>query len=95
MEKSKFTEEYELLITLLRDVRKRSGTTQTEIADRLGWTQSAVSKCERGERRLDAIELRRWVLELGLSFSDFLQEYEGILGTSQPVVSHPDRPRKK
>ena len=95
MEKSKFTEEYELLITLLRDVRKRSGTTQTEIADRLGWTQSAVSKCERGERRLDAIELRRWVLELGLSFSDFLQEYEGILGKSQPVVSHPDRPRKK
>ncbi len=94
MEKSKFSGEYELLITLLRDVRKRSGTTQAQIADRLGWTQSVISKCERGERRLDAIELRRWVLELGLSFSDFLQEYEGILDKSQPVVSTLDGPRK-
>ncbi len=94
MEKSKFSGEYELLISLLLDARKRSGTTQTQIADRLGWTQSVISKCERGERRLDAIELRRWVLELGLSFSDFLQEYESILDKSQPAISTLDGPRK-
>ena len=95
MEKSKFTEEYELLIALLRDVRKRSGTTQTQIADRLGWTQSVISKCERAERRLDAIELRRWVLELGLSFTEFLHEYEGILEKSRPTAKRIGGPKKK
>ena len=95
MEKSKFTEEYEILITLLRDVRKRSGTTQTQIADRLGWTQSVISKCERAERRLDTIELRQWVIALGLPFSAFLHEYEAILEKSQPTAKRIGGPKKK
>jgi len=89
MEKSKFSEEYELLLELLRTVRKLRGVTQVEIAQRLGWTQSAVSKCERGERRLDAIELRRWVLELGLSFPEFLAEFEVLVAGKD---STPERP---
>jgi predicted transcriptional regulator len=56
MEKSLFTEEYRILLGLLRDVRVRAGTSQVELSIKLGTTQSLISKCERGERRLDAIE---------------------------------------
>jgi hypothetical protein len=52
---------------------------QVGLANRLGTTQSLVSKCERGERRLDPIELRRWVMELGLSFPEFIAEFEARL----------------
>jgi transcriptional regulator with XRE-family HTH domain len=86
MEKSKFTEEYELLLVLLRDTRKRVGITQVQIAETLAWTQSVVSKCERGERRLDAIELRQWVLGLGVSFPGFLAEFETLVSKRRPMA---------
>ena len=31
--------------------------SQVDLAERLGNTQTLVSKCERGERRIDAVEL--------------------------------------
>lgn len=42
----------------LRQARKDAGLTQVEVARRLGRTQSFVTKAERGERRLDVVELR-------------------------------------
>ena len=95
MEKSRFTEDYELLLTLLRDTRKRVGVTQVQIAETLAWTQSVVSKCERGERRLDAIELRQWVLGLGVSFPDFLNEFETLVGQKRKPAKHVVRRGKK
>lgn len=83
MDKSLFTEEYRILLRLLRDAREQAGTSQVEIAAHLGTTQSLISKCERGERRLDAIELRRWVLKLGLSFPDFLLQFEALVSNQK------------
>jgi len=60
MEKSIYSMEYTLFLGVLRAVREEAGITQQEIAARLGATQSFVSKCERGERRLDIVELRAW-----------------------------------
>lgn len=48
---------YQLLLTLLKEARQNKGVTQVELAAKLGNTQTFVSKMERGERRLDAIEL--------------------------------------
>ncbi len=48
MEKSTFTREYQLLCTLVREFRERAGLTQVQLAERLGETQSFVSKSERG-----------------------------------------------
>jgi transcriptional regulator with XRE-family HTH domain len=39
------------------EARKLAGLTQVELADRLKRPQSFVSKYERGERKLDVIEL--------------------------------------
>lgn len=56
---------YKLLLDELRAARIDAGISQTDLAGALGQPQSFVSKCERGERRLDVIELRSWVLALG------------------------------
>lgn len=90
MEKSLFTEDYAALLGHLRAVREQAGVSQVEIAERLGTGQSLISKCERGERRLDVLELRRWILALELSFPDFLLEFEALLKKkkSRPSQSH-------
>jgi transcriptional regulator with XRE-family HTH domain len=58
MEKSVHTHEYAILLQLLREIRESASVTQVELGRRLGQTQSYVSKCERGEIRLDVIQLR-------------------------------------
>lgn len=76
MEKSIFTGEYALFLSHLRAARKAKGLTQAQLAERLGETQSFVSKCERGERRIDAIELRAFCQAIGISLADFIQQLE-------------------
>ena len=53
MEKSVYTSEYRTMLETLRAIRVAANITQTELAARIGQTQSFVTKCERGERRLD------------------------------------------
>jgi transcriptional regulator with XRE-family HTH domain len=53
-------------------MRQKSGLTQEELASRLGATQSFVSKCERGERRIDVIELARFCKAMGIRLPDFV-----------------------
>ena len=68
MDKSLRSQEYKLLVTLLRNARKRQGVTQIELARRLEVVQSWVSSCERGQRRLDIVEVWAWCKALGVSF---------------------------
>jgi transcriptional regulator with XRE-family HTH domain len=49
--------------------------SQVELAERLGNTQTFVSKCERGERRLDAVELVEFAEALGVPALELLSEY--------------------
>ena len=48
---------YRIFLQRLRTARTEAGLTQAEVARKLGRPQSFVSKCESGERRLDAVEL--------------------------------------
>ena len=59
MTRSLHTSEHSALIRVLVDVRKDSGLTQQEVADRLGKPQSYMAKLEVGERRLDVVEFVR------------------------------------
>lgn len=76
MDKSIYSAEYQLFLDRLRTARERAGLTQEDIASRLGVTQSFVSKCERGERRLDLIEMRAWSRALGVPFVEFVEDFE-------------------
>lgn len=76
MKKSIHSREYEILRLLLRDLRKAAGVTQVELAERLEETQSAVSKCERGERRLDLVQLRAWCQGVGIPLNKLVAEFE-------------------
>lgn len=80
MDKSVFTRDYRIFLRCLRGARKRAGLTQIEVAARLGQTQSFVSKCERGERRLDIVEVRAFCRAIGVGFVDFVSEFESLIG---------------
>jgi len=84
MEKTVVAKDYVVLLKILRKVRKRLNITQAEIGARLGMTQSMISKCERGERRLDVIELRRWCMEgMQIPLLQFLTEVETALARAR------------
>jgi len=59
-------DDYQLLLSLMQQVREAVAITQVELAQRLRTTQSYVSKCERGERRIDIIEYISYCEALGV-----------------------------
>jgi transcriptional regulator with XRE-family HTH domain len=79
MEKSIFSKDYALFLQHLRETRNTTGITQEELAKRLGQTQSFISKVERGERRLDIVELRAFCVALDISFSSFVTQFDKLL----------------
>ncbi len=78
-ERSTFTPEYQTFLRHLREARHKAGLTQVEVGQRLGVAQAIISKCERGERRLDVVELRAYCAALGVSYLIFLAELESSL----------------
>ena len=77
--KSIYTREYAASLRLIKEFREKSGVTQVELAKMLGLTQSLVSKIERGERRLDIIELRTILKCFGVSLVRFAESLESDL----------------
>jgi len=55
--KALHSKRYLAFLKRLREAREVSGLTQVEAAKRLRTPQSWISKCERGERRVDFVEL--------------------------------------
>ena len=77
--KSIHNKAYQLLLQLLKSERIDKGITQEQLASRLGVGQGIVSKIETHERRLDVIELREICLALGISFPEFITEFDEYL----------------
>ena len=76
MQKSITSRNYALFIEHLRKAREQAGITQEDMAARLGETQSFVSKCERGERRMDIVELREFCKVIGVTLERFVKQLE-------------------
>lgn len=83
MDKSLFSAEYELLLRKLREARLRAGLTQDALAVRLQRRQAFVSKFERGERRIDVVELRAFCKAMGISFKDFVIDLDETLAQNE------------
>lgn len=98
---------YQLFLERLRAARKAAGTTQEVLAERLGNHQVFVSKLERGERRMDIIDLHEYCAAAGIDFGKFVLELErglkrsshktddGKLAVHKPVRKRAGRTARK
>jgi transcriptional regulator with XRE-family HTH domain len=76
VDKTIYSTEYVRFLNLLRQTREQVGLTQVELARRLDATQSFISKCERGERRIDIVELQAFCAAMGISLAQFVATFE-------------------
>jgi ribosome-binding protein aMBF1 (putative translation factor) len=85
MPKPLHSAEYSLFIAELRAARERAGMSQVEVAKEIGEDQTFVSKCERGVRRLDVVELKRWTEALGIGLVEFVEMLDRRLDASRAL----------
>ncbi len=64
------------LQSLLRDIRTSAGLLQADLGKRIGADQSFVSRYERGERRLDLVELEQICGACGIGLTALVVAYE-------------------
>lgn len=73
MDKTIHSTKYKTVLQNLLKARHDSGLMQVEVAKKLSKPQSFVSKIERGERRLDVIELEAFAKLYKKSLDFFLK----------------------
>ena len=73
MDSSHFAE-YQCILDILRQARKKQRVTQKALAAALGRSQPFVAKYEMGELRLDIVEFVRIARLLGLSPAKVLKD---------------------
>jgi|AGTN01.2.fsa_nt_gi Helix-turn-helix. len=78
-----------VFLSLLRDLRRKAGLRQTDVAEALGKPQAFVSYYESGARRLDLLELRQVCHALGVPLLEFVRQFERTLRDSSS-----DEPRR-
>ena len=77
-------ESYEAMRLFFQELRKSKGFTQAQLAEKVGADQSDISKIERGERRLDVVELIYICKALGVSAKEFIANLETRLVQDRP-----------
>lgn len=75
MPASIYTDGSQRLAALLRACRLRARLRQDDVAQKLGKSQSFVSDYERGQRRLDLIELDVIATVLGVKVETIVQRW--------------------
>jgi transcriptional regulator with XRE-family HTH domain len=75
MHKTLYSRRNKQFLIALRNMREGSGMTQVELARKLKITQSQVGKVERGERRLDVVELEIWCKAFGVPLREFVESF--------------------
>lgn len=96
MKSSRYSQHYVLFLKELREARLHAGLSQLQLAEALGQRQTFVSKCELGDRRLDVIELRDWVVALGGDAAGFMKKLDERLDRNARIqVSAGSRKNKR
>jgi transcriptional regulator with XRE-family HTH domain len=75
-------EQYKIVGACLAAARRRANVTQDELAAWLGKPQSFVSEYERGQRRVDVVELLVISRALGVAPLDLFAEIAKSAGRS-------------
>lgn len=60
MGKTIYSKEHRGLVERLKKARQEAGLDQEAVAKLLGVSQSAISKIESGQRRIDIVQLKRF-----------------------------------
>lgn len=84
MYKTTHSRHYRVFLQTLIDVRVEKGITQVDLARTLNESQSWISKCERGVRRLDLVEVGLWCAALKVGLGTFVRRYEVAIRRSLP-----------
>lgn len=95
MKQSTYSSDYAHLLAELRSARVATGVSQVQLAEALGQLQTYVSKCELGDRRLDVIELRTWVIALGGDPVAFMAGLEDRINRNAAPPDHVKSARKR
>lgn len=84
--KSAYRPEYKVLTKLLREMRKEADLDQSDLAALLDRPQSYVSSVERGQRRLDLLQLRDHCTHCGQDLSDFVRRFESAVAEADRTL---------
>jgi len=77
-----YSEDYQLIIRILREARIAQEITQEQLATAVGRPQSFIAKVENGERRIDVVEFVHLARLLGIDLAEVLSK---IARTLQPI----------
>lgn len=91
MRKSHHSLENQVFLEMLKACRIDRQLRQRDVASKIGCNQSMVSKVESGERRLDVIELRGWLMAVGVDFVCFAGDLNERLRTHALMWRSPFR----
>lgn len=94
--KSIYLPRYKLLVKMLREARVGANITQAQVAERLGRTESQVSRWESCELRVDMRDLDEYLEAIGVDLIDFTRTWKAHadeLRDGEIVVS--DGPQKR
>jgi transcriptional regulator with XRE-family HTH domain len=73
------TEQYKVVGACLAAARRQANDNQQELAERLGKPQSFISEYERGQRRVDVVELLVIARALGADPLQLLAEISRLI----------------
>lgn len=77
-----FTDEYAVLVDLLRAARERSGLSQRGLGERIGRSHSHICMIERRQRRVEVVEFMRIAQALGCDPLDLMRVLIGQTETA-------------
>lgn len=84
MAKTVYSEASKALAASLAEARRGAGLHQEQLAERLGKDQSVISNIERGQRRVDVLELYAIARALGIEPSDL---FARVTADFPPIIA--------
>lgn len=83
MKKTLYSDEQQVFLALLRQVRHERGLTQAAVAKRLTVPQSYISDYETGSRKLDTLQMRQVCEAMETTLPEFAARLEEAIAQAK------------